>query len=449
MTQPAAATLATSADRPSAVVNIAETAATNGILGALGIGTGIIAARWLGPEGRGELAAIQMWPTAIAAMAMLGLPDALVYFAAKNRSESRRYLVTAGLIAFLVTPLFAVAAYYLLPRLLPTQSERVVQGARAYLIMIPVFVFLALPHQFLRGLQLYRLWNVIRIVPALLWLAALCGGLWMKVNDPVSLAAAFVVLLACVAPAVAWTVWKRSAGPAAPTRATAASLMKFGLPSALATLPQFFNLRLDQLMVAAVVPARDLGVYTIAVAWSACIPMISSALAVIVSTQIASGTSDTERRRRFTDGVRRGAWLIALPVALLIAATPVGVTTVFGRAFQAAIIPALILVIASGVNAFNGVIEELLRGYGRPSATLWAETIAVGVGLPSLLILLPRAGLTGASLASLLGYLAATVILLVDSHRSAGLNILTVLDPRTIRWTNLSFVDTVRLRLSR
>ena len=41
----------------------------------------------------------------------------------------------------------------------------------------------------------------------------------------------------------------------------------------------------------------------------------------------------------------------------------------------------MILVIASGVNAFNGMLEELLRGSGRPDATFFAETIGAVAGL--------------------------------------------------------------------
>lgn len=40
--------------------------------------TGPLAARLLGPEGRGTLVAIQLWPSALATIAMLGLPDAIV-----------------------------------------------------------------------------------------------------------------------------------------------------------------------------------------------------------------------------------------------------------------------------------------------------------------------------------------------------------------------------------
>jgi O-antigen/teichoic acid export membrane protein len=391
--------------QPSPVLNVAETALTNMMLGAIGVVTGILSARWLGPDGRGELAAIQMWPSVLAALATMGLHDALVYFSAKHSSESRRYLLTAVLIASIAMPVFVAVGYALMPHLLSMESARIVRAARVYLILVPLYLFVGLPHQLLRGIQRYRLWNVLRTVFPVLWLFVLVVAVLLGVTDPARMTGAYMAVLAVAGPLVTWIVWRESAGRGAPTKATARMLLKFGLPSALATLPQFFNLKLDQLMVAAVVPARQLGIYMVAVAWGSCVPMLSSALAMIVSTQIAAGTSDSERNRRFRLGVCHSAWLIAIPVVLLAAATPLGLTMVFGRAFRTAMIPAAILIVASGVNALNGALEELLRGYGCPAATLWAEGTAVAVGLPALLLLLPRAGLTGAGLGSLISAL--------------------------------------------
>lgn len=438
---------ATPSAKSSGRRNIAGTAFTNGLLGAIGIITGVIAARWLGPAGRGELAAIQMWPSLLASLAMIGLPDAVVYFCAKHPSESRRYLVTAGVIVLSAMPAFALAGYLLIPHVLSAQSPRIIQAARVYLILMPIYALVGLPYQLLRGIQHYRLWNVMRLAPSLIWLGVLIVAVSLRVVDPVRLTAAFLLLLALAGPVLTWAVWRHAQGPAALSRGTATELVKYGLPSASATLSQFFNLKLDQIMVAAILPARDLGVYMVAVSWGTCIPMLSSALAMVVSTQIAGGASHAERNHKFSQGVRNGAWMIAAAVVLLAAATPVGIAIVFGGAFQAAVIPAAILVVASGTNALNGVLEELLRGYGRPSATLFAETVAVAVGLPALVLLLPRLGLTGAALASLAGYLSGTAVLFFQSRRVADLQVWSAIDPRGIPWSNFSNLTSRVLRL--
>ena len=78
---------------------VVMTAGTNLVLASLGLVTGILAARLLGPVGRGELAAIQTWPSVMATIAMLGLPEAVVYFSAKEREQSGRYLGSAMVLA--------------------------------------------------------------------------------------------------------------------------------------------------------------------------------------------------------------------------------------------------------------------------------------------------------------------------------------------------------------
>src|SRR4051812_40976712 len=112
---PAEAKGAATPVRPDVARSIAETAITNVALGGLGIATGVIVARWLGPVGRGELAAIQMWPSAMATIAMIGLPEALVYFSAKHPSQSREFLITAVLAVLFIIPVVALLGYALMP----------------------------------------------------------------------------------------------------------------------------------------------------------------------------------------------------------------------------------------------------------------------------------------------------------------------------------------------
>ncbi|MCH7540941.1 MAG: hypothetical protein IH999_11195, partial [Proteobacteria bacterium] len=50
------------------------------------LASGILAARLLGPEGRGELAVIILWPSLIAALGALGITESVIYHTA-NRSE--------------------------------------------------------------------------------------------------------------------------------------------------------------------------------------------------------------------------------------------------------------------------------------------------------------------------------------------------------------------------
>ena len=268
--------------RPDVARSIAETAITNVALGGLGIATGVIVARWLGPVGRGELAAIQMWPSAMATVAMIGLPEALVYFSAKAPVRIQTVSRQRRAHRVVVIPVFAVLGYALMPflyRCSPIGSSR---GHVSICGFCRSTLWSVFPIQLLRGINAG--------LPALERFPIRPGGAVARGprarsvagEQPIQsgLPSRYVGLLAAIGAVMTWMVWRRAAGPAAPTRAAVRSMVRFGFPSALSTLPQFFNLRLDQMAVAAVLPARQLGVYMTAVAWSGCIPMLSSALAV-------------------------------------------------------------------------------------------------------------------------------------------------------------------------
>lgn len=61
--------------------------ATNVVNLAFGVATGILAARLLGPQARGELAEIQFWAGAIAGLGICSLPSALSYYIARGQGS--------------------------------------------------------------------------------------------------------------------------------------------------------------------------------------------------------------------------------------------------------------------------------------------------------------------------------------------------------------------------
>ena len=77
------------------------TAGSNATIAFLTAIGGIIAARLLGPGGRGELAAAVVWAGIFGTVAQLGLPQALTYFSARH-TESLGTIVRAALFLYFV-----------------------------------------------------------------------------------------------------------------------------------------------------------------------------------------------------------------------------------------------------------------------------------------------------------------------------------------------------------
>jgi O-antigen/teichoic acid export membrane protein len=142
-------------------------------LAVLGVVTGILAARLLGPSGEGELAAIQTWPLLLGTLAMPGLDSALVYFIARQPEKGRQFTSTAVLIGLFSSLIVGAVAWLALPFLLSAQQPQVVSAARVFLLIGAIYAVVGIPHGSLRGAHALTAWNLFRIAPGIAWLCIL------------------------------------------------------------------------------------------------------------------------------------------------------------------------------------------------------------------------------------------------------------------------------------
>ena len=390
----------------------------NMALAVLAVATGIIAARILGPSGEGELTAIQTWPLLLGTLAMLGLDSALVYFIARQPDKGKQLTSTAILIGLLSSFAVAAVAWFLLPFLLSAQPPQVVSAARVFLLIGGLFAVVGIPHGSLRGAQAFTAWNLLRIAPGLAWLCILLVSWLLGHPNAIPLSRWYLGgVLACGLP-VLIVVKHKLQGPLKPDVRSAPELLRFGLPSALTSLPQTINLRFDQLLIIAFLPARTLGLYVVAVSWSGGVAPLLSAVGSVLFPHV-SAERDPARQGHLLAMALQGGTVIAATTAVpFMVLAPFGLPLIFGSSFAPSIPSALVLVPAGAILAWAGIAEEGLRGLGRPTIVLIAEIVAAAVTVASLPVLLRAYGIFGAALASLLGYSTIAAFTVIFISRS-------------------------------
>lgn len=396
----------------------------------LGMGSGILAARLLGPRGRGELAAIQTWPSFIATLAMLGMIEATIYYSACEPERTSRYIGSGSAIALIASIPFMLCGYLTMPVLLAAQSNEVVSAARWYLWMAPIYALVALPTHSLRGRGDFAAWNALRLSPNLVWIGVLAIAWFMSVRSAPSLAEVFLVLQALMFLPFYYVVARRAPGSFRPAVEDWSKLIRYGIPCALTGLPQSLNFRLDQMLMAAMLPSRALGEYAVAVAWSGAIAPLMNSVGWTLLPSVASSGSREDGVGIFAQGVRIASLLGLGTCLLLMAVTPLAIVTLFGSNFRAAILPALVLVPAASFLGLNFVLEEGLRGLGHPYVVLHAELAGLAVTGLSLVLTLRPLGIMGAAVSSLAGYSTVTVALFASARRHAGTSPALLLWPR-------------------
>lgn len=405
------------------------TLATNISLAALAAATGILAARLLGPSGEGELAAIQTWPLLLGTLSMLGLDTALVYFISRQPEKGKQLTTTATVIGLASSLAVGAVAWFALPFLLSAQTSQVVSAARVFLLIGVVYAVIGIPHGSLRGVHEFTAWNLYRLVPGFAWLCILLIFLIVKSSQAIPLSRWYLCAnFVCCLPLLV-IVARRLQGRYRLDGQLAPPMLRFGLPSALTSLPQTINIRFDQLLIIAFLPSRSLGFYVVAVSWSGAVSPLLSALGSVLFPRV-SAERDTDRKGHLLAmSLQSGLLVAALTSVIFVLLAPIGVPLIFGERFAPAIPSALVLVPAGAILAWAGIAEDGLRGLGRPTIVLLAEVTAAVVTLASLPVLLHAYGIFGAAVASLLGYSTVAIFTTVAISRSTQQPICSLIIP--------------------
>jgi O-antigen/teichoic acid export membrane protein len=386
---------------------LASTAGVSLVLAGMAVVTGPLTARALGADGRGALVALQAWPLLFATIGSFGLTEATAYFAATDARRSRAGLVTPLLLAAPVAIAAVVAGWWIVPLALGADNAQWRGLSRLSLLLVPLLLLGSASHQALRGGRRYGPWNAIRLVMPAAWLAGVTAVWWTGHGDVRLLAVSFIAAAALFAAAGCATAWRLLEGPATFDRSLARPMLAYGGPTMMTSMPQWLNVRLDQLLMIALLDTHAIGLYAVAVAWGGAAQPLSTVLAHVTVPTLAGSRDPQERARAL---YRAGVAAALVSGLALLAATPLFEPMVFGREFAAAVPAALIMAVAGTLMGVNAVGAECLRGIGRPRAPLIAESVGLVVTVLSLPVLIPLAGIVGAAASSVVSYAAIMIV---------------------------------------
>jgi O-antigen/teichoic acid export membrane protein len=377
----------------------------------LGFVTGPLQARALGPTGRGELAAVMVVVTLTPWLLNLGMNG----FVAREMSGStdRGALFGTVIVLSLVSTLAGWAWAF-------PVAKVVSHGHQAVEVMV-LFGFALLPFSLVGNVLSGafwgdRNWRSLSVVRLLAPGLVVVGFLVLLAIHRFTVASAASVTLGAgvisLAPLV--PMLRRTRGwrfdPVLASRA-----LKFGARAWLGTVANLGNLRLDQLLMAGLVPAAELGLYTVAVTMTSFTAVVTQALNLVVLPLVAGGDRTSVRRI-----LRITLFGTALASVMLALVAPWIVPFLFGHAFGASVRLVQVLLIGTVLLAGNGVLNSALAGDGHPGDTALAEGVGLGLTIPALIVVLPSWGAMGAAVISDLSYGLVFVILLICAHRRLG-----------------------------
>lgn len=398
---------------------VSRLAGANLAFAAVSVITAPLQARALGPQGRGELAAITI-PLVLAPVVLtLGLS----YYTRRAAAIGERPGTLLGTIGalFLALGLFGAA--------LGPVVAALIGGANHVERTWIIFGFVLMPFGFVSivitdiatGQNRWRPVLIARLTqPAF----ALIGIPFLYLTGHLTVStAALVTVVGAALPVVLLLPGARTQLPLRFDLKMTTEAVPFGLKAWAAGIFQNVNVRADQLLMTRLVSPSQLGLYSIAATASAMLVIpFTSALATGTVPRFADGNVDLLERM-----VRAALLGVILTSAVFALVSPVVIPLFFGSAFRGAI-PMIWILLAAGVPLSTGVIlSTALTISGRPSYAALAEVVALGITVPGLIVLLPLMGGMGAAIVSLIAYSASFTILVLAARRELGARLTALL----------------------
>jgi len=390
----------------SFVSGVALTFATRLLMLAGVVGSSIVVARWLGPEGFGTLAVLNATVALTLQIASAGLPSANTYFIARDRQKLGSVWANAILFALVIGSLSALIVFAL-GRLNPSLFG----GAPANLLGIAAF---SVPFQLLILLGLNVLLAVNRIgqmnlldclspvfslFNAILALAVLGTGLTVLVTFNTGAAILISLFLLGAVGKVLWVQKERRA--ARPDFVLLKTMLRYAIKFYISIMAGFVIFRADLLIVNYFRGAGQAGVYAVASQVSFLLLMLPGVIATLLFPRVAS---QPHPRGEFAVQVTRNASLMMLVICLVAAAGSFALPLIYGARFAEATMQLLILLPGVYLVGLESVLVQHFTGTDLPAAIpgFWVVTLLVNLALN--LAFVPAFGARAAALNSTLSY---------------------------------------------
>jgi len=399
-----------------------ETYATSIMLHGCAMVQGVILARALGTEGRGNFAAIILWPTIIANAGMLGTNMAVMRASAAAERGVGPIARTGMLLSIILSAITVVVGLLLLPLLIPEADSNVLSLARIYMVLfVPACMLSANLTAVDQGQGNFRRLNFFRLLRSPVYVLLLV----------VLILLARVNLMYCICASI-MAFWVTALGrlillmrenPILGPRAPLLSLFRQGIPYAIVAIVGQFTHRGDRILLLWLMTDRDLGLYVVAFSAASVLANLPKSMG-FVSLTIAAQEKPREGFARIAQ-IFRGAVFISFVVGIFLAVVVyLLLPLVYGKEFADARITAIILSVGIILLGLSTILSQCLKGQGKPQAGMFSHLAGLVVMVIVASVLSGPLGVNGVALgfvASRAVNLFGIIVLTVHHYNSASL----------------------------
>ena len=364
---------------------------------AVAIGLGVLTARLLGPAGKGVYAMPNV-QAGLVATAFGGLSSATSYFLL-NANCGRRIVAPALWTALVLLVCCAVAVVGL------AYAGHALWAAPAAIASLPSSAAVSLVLGYVAGVKRIRYATLVAFATTALTLVFMAAGLVLVARSPQIAIIAWIAGATVVAAVALASMLLHARTLPAGAKISFSAYFRMTLKVAATSIVTLLNYRADLYIVAAMRPAADLGLYTVAVSAAESLLVPTQIAALVTSPHIAS--LDRPAAARLTARcVRNNLMLAGIVCAVIMIVAPPLIRVLYGAAFLP-LVPALrvLLVGVVALSLGSPISSYYTLKLGKPEVPLVLSGTSAALCIASALILVPHLGIVGAAAASTIAYI--------------------------------------------
>lgn len=399
----------------------------------------VLSARLLGVEGRGLLAAIQLWPSVCAGMLTFGLQTAFVYHSRRDPGLSATLFGTGFVASLFIASLIGVAASTALPALLPTLSDEDIEFSKTYFwMMLPITAASVYVGGCAQGIRNLRLFNRVRVLPLALQVVAILLLTAASAVTPSSLAIATIAAQTMVVIWALGTAVRVFGFRLSGFIRSLTVLIAFGSGVWAVEVLGVMTQQIDKIWISGALTLGDLGAYTLAFGMSRVVGTIQNSAATVIFPRniglaredVVSSTAQVFRLSFW------GMLITALPGSML--AAPI-FPIVFGAGFATSGHVFPILVAECIVGTSSWVLAQAFNSLGKPHLIVLRQVSGLVTTVVAAWLLVPGFGIWGVAVAVTLGAVVRLAVTILSFPTGLGCPVPTLLLNRS----DISFMKSI------
>lgn len=374
--------------------------------------TGVMTARFLGSVGRGEQAAILLWPEFLGYAFALGVGPALLFHLRDSPEEGSELFSAAVTLATIFGAIATIVGVIFIPQWLSQYTESTIKVAQGFMITAPLSLLsliLLNAYRAQHDFSTVNKTNYLMPFVTLLLLVALGGlGLFTPVSSSLAYRVPVVVI-------TLWRLneqWKHYRPNFKKFRSSCRKILSYSTRSAGINILNQVAARVDQAMVISLLSPSAMGIYIVSLNLSRMVEPFNRSILSVLFPKVAARPP-----KEVVDLTSRAARISGFTTALAVVAAavvaPFVLTGLYGAEFAQGVNAFRILAVRMVFEGVTMVLAQAFMALDKPGTVAILQGVGLGTTVPLMLFLIPWLGLVGASYALLISTVIRLIFIMV------------------------------------